>query len=829
MKIVASVQAKRSSSRGLVHYIAHSKIDAQKEPDNREIFNEYGNRLSVEKANDFLKRGISAKRPSNDELHHLVISLKTEDFERLGKDEKERHQSLKEITRHTMKRFENEIGADKLNWAAGIHRNTDNPHVHIAVQNEYFNKNLEKKVLNRIPKSLLPHYEKSETNERTFTPGLLIESATEKLNEIIKEKEKLSDLQKQKSEPQQKKNQKWQNQEKNTQKITESKHAIKNERDILARAILAKLYLNKTQENLASLEDHGDKRRFKIFDEITKKHRKMSLFDLERRAEKNANGQIKKQNLTDAKAKEELKKKLVETELQKNEHAVKRIKTILHNLIRKENRQLREWENEYKLVKPLAEKIRQNYRKENKKLPIPNLTPEDLEMLQATSLEKRDIRVAVYFEKVRKELSTERGTATRTDDEIAKLKAKQTLNLLKIKSQEKESKDFQTNKRAFPVEIKGKKHSLVEIDSLIEQKRSSEQKIVGKVSKILGKIGLIEPKTTLKQLEETKALIIEKLVEKSDSMEKNLADEKSLLDTLNEFYKNDTNPDKEKIPPKFSAFELAEVETLAFDLKLLDVYRENWEHQKRLIENGQNEHDSPKESKEKTIAGRAIAREVLNEIEATRAKEEFAQFKKHKDFQKFEVTDGKTGESKFVSLSEVRFDSSGSLFDQTLEYFLENREKRRTRNALEKIVKERSAELKDNVKAANNMLQVSRDIAGDFRTKSFFGGTRYHYPPIFTPKELINIELRIIQTEVKSETKSLQKILNLTDASQAKNLPAILQSFESKKENAKSVEIHSPDEQKSAVQGKRDSVESQEKTSKMLENKTEILNQDRGR
>ncbi len=53
MKVIASVQAKRSSSRGLVHYIANSKIDAVKEPTQREIFNEYTNDLPVEKANDF--------------------------------------------------------------------------------------------------------------------------------------------------------------------------------------------------------------------------------------------------------------------------------------------------------------------------------------------------------------------------------------------------------------------------------------------------------------------------------------------------------------------------------------------------------------------------------------------------------------------------------------------------------------------------------------------------------------------------------------------------------------------------------------------------------
>lgn len=832
MKVVASIQAKKSSSRGLVHYIAHSKIDDSKEANGREIFNQYSDDLTVEKANNLLKKEVSVKRPANEELHHLVISIRAEGFERLGSDEKERQQSLKEITRQAIKRMETEISADRLDWAAGIHRNTDHPHVHIAIQKEYFDKNLEKKTLSKIPAALLPHYEKTETNEKTFKAGSLIESATEKLDEILLKKEKLRDANKQKS-PSQMIKQNSLNKENNLQKRAESNPEISNERDVLARAILARYYLTKSQENLAFLEDHGDKRRFKIFDKISQKHRKMSLFDLERRAEKNANRNTKKQNLTDTRGKEELKKKLVEAELQQNEHAVKRIKTILHNLIVKENRQLRERENEYKTVKPLAERIRQNYRKENKKLPAPNLTPEDLEILQAEAIEKKDFRVASYFEKVRKELSSERGTPTRTNDEIARLLAKQKLSDLKIKWQEKQLKEFQMQKRAFPVEMKGKKRTLAEIDSLIEKALKDERKIIGKVSKVLGKIGLIEPKRTIKQLAESKAIILEKLLERNDLMERNLTDEKSLRTALYECYKNDTNPEKENLPTKFSAGELAEVESLACSLKLEDVYRENWEQQKRLIESaeaqGQGKNNSPQEAKENFIAGRAIAREILCEIEVERAKEQLANFKKNRDYQRHEVTNSKTGKTKFVSLSQIGLNYRASLFEQSLEYFLETAEVRAARHQLEKIVEEKNSELKENVKSANNLLQVSREMAHDFKTKSFFGGTHYHHPPIFTPKELMTIELRIIQTTSKSEAKNLQKILDLTDTSQAKNLSEILQSFETKKENTKSVASISPDEQKKPVQIDKNESKSQEKVLKIQENKTEILNQDRGR
>jgi hypothetical protein len=559
----------------------------------------------------------------------------------------------------------------------------------------------------------------------------------------------------------------------------------------------------------------------------------MSLFDLERRAEKRANRSLNKQNITDVAKKDELKKNLVEGEFEKNAEGIKRIKTILHNLVVKENRKLRKHENEYQNIKPLAEKIRAGYKNENKKLPVPLLSSDELEMLQAGSLEKKDIRSANYFEKVRKELSNERGEPTRSNDEIAKLKGKKIFTDLKIGWQEKQLKDFNDHKQAFPVEIDGKKWTLVKVDSLLEKKEQDEKKIVGKVSKILSKIGLVEEKTSLKQLEEIKAVIGEKLSEKNDRMAGDLAGEKSIQATLDDFYKNDTNPEKENLQAKFTTTELAEVESFAFDLKLAEVYRENWEQQKQLIEHAQGfvkkENDSISESKQNVIAGRSLAREILSEIEVARCKEELADFKKNKDFQKFEVTDRKSGEAKLVLLSEVRFDSRGSLFDQTLEYFLENREKRRTRHALEKIVKEKGRLLKENLNSAKDLLKVTAEFAADYKTKSFFGGTRYLNQPIFTPKELITIELRINQTENKSEAGKLQKILDSVDHSKAKNLLAILESFSVEKESAKSIEKGSVNEQKLPVKIDKNEIKSEEKNIEILESKIEIINQERGR
>jgi hypothetical protein len=794
MRIVVSVQAKKASSRGLVHYVAHSKIDAAREPNTREIFNSYADSITVEKANLFLKSSApagGAARPSNEDLHHLVISLRAEDYDRLGADEKERQESLKKITRETMKQLEKSVGADKLNWAAGIHRNTDNPHIHVAVQKEYFDQNFEKKSFDKIPARCLPHYEKSE-NEKRLAPGSLIESATEKLGAIISEKEKKQTRARENSGEGARENQSAEKTKQNEPNRSDSaalskpkpRTEIENERDVLARALLAKFHLEKTQENLESLENQGHLRRFKITDAITGQKRRMSLYDLERRAEKEANRQIKKLSIADAAKKDELRKKLVGAELQQNSDSTKRIRTILHNLIVKENQELRRREKEYEKLKPAAEKIRQDCRRENKKLPVPNLSPDELEMLQARSLEKKDIRAAGYYEKVRLELARERGTPTRSDEEIRRLKALRILAELKTQCQEKQLKDLGDRKRTIPVEIGGEKWSLARADALIEKRQTDERKIVGKIGKVLDKIGLIEQKTGGAKLVEIKNEIAAMLSEKAEHLANELQLEKNVSKLLNEFYKNDTNPEKETLKPKFSAAELAEVESLAFELKNAEIYRENWQQQKEFIERAgaggdklKNSAEAHPESKQNTIAARAVAREIMCEAEVARAKEELALFQKNKNFQKFEVVNEKTNEAKFVCLKEVEFDSRGSLLDQTLEYFIENRDKRRTRHRIEKQVKEKTIELKENLKAAQSLFKVASAETIDYKQKSFFGTVKYLHAPVFTPKELITLEIRIKQTENKSEAANLQKILASTDYSKAENLSAILGRF----------------------------------------------------
>lgn len=185
MKVVVSVKPQTQSSRGLVHYIAHSKIDTARESSGRELFNDRTDSMNVQEANLLLKVGVSSHRPQNSDLLHLIVSVRPEDYRNLGTDEKERIGSLKAISREAMLGLGKITGIEPLDWAAAVHLNTDNPHVHIAISKQYISPQLDAyQRLNRIPKDALPHYELID-GKKTLIHGAMIDAAAKKMDSII--------------------------------------------------------------------------------------------------------------------------------------------------------------------------------------------------------------------------------------------------------------------------------------------------------------------------------------------------------------------------------------------------------------------------------------------------------------------------------------------------------------------------------------------------------------------------------------------------------------------------------------------------------------------
>jgi len=743
MRVVASVQAKRGSSRGLVHYIAHSKLGAEREPEaGRELFNAYADALSVGSANNLLKIGIAKGRPSNDELHHLVLSFRNDDYLALGANEKQRRRALKDVSRAAMTHLETGVGADRLSWAAAVHLNTENPHVHIAIQKQCFTKDIERMTLTKIPREALYHFEPRD-GEKTLVQGFLVEGATERMKALIAHEIVRAKDQKRGQERESSGSHSVREMELNPN--TGSAAPPTNERNILRLGILAEYELRSIETKIDFLLDHGDKMRFMVSDPVSGQRTRLSLWEIGQR------------------------------ETDRNCAPERQIKAILHKMLAKEEAAMIQLQGETADEIRAAEQIRSQYRKEGRKLPVPSLTKEELDKLQEQCLEISDIRRFSYLERIRTELERSDEIDPRKKDDLRSILAQKTISELRSLAYEKKHAEFGDRGYYRPVDLGDRSVSLAQLD---REKKASEISVFSIFEKLRNTTASLSKKANNStRTNETKNLrneIVNRLNEQLASTLKDQKVEQNKAQVLAKVL--DNNSENRQIDASYSPEQLAEIETLSVRLKLITEYEKNWNDQRSLIESAGSdcpayrrlEKTDPTadfaEHKNRIIAGRVLAREIVAKVEFDKAKADLKTFQDAKKFLKFAVSDKKTGSVAHLSLHDVDLPSRGSLLDRTVDELFEGRQHRTLRRTVGSLVRDKELRLRDDVTAAKSIMTSAARDAVEFKSFFLFGlRSETAHQPIFTSAEIETLELRAANTRNSKEAERLRAILEPTD------------------------------------------------------------------
>jgi hypothetical protein len=777
MRIVASVQAKRGSSRGLVHYIAHSKLDVEREPaTGRELFNAFADGLSVGSANNSLKIGIAKGRPSNDELHHLVLSFRTDDYRALGANEKQSRRALKDISRAAMKRLETALAADRLSWAAAVHLNTENPHVHIAIQKQYFTKDIERIALTKIPREALPHFEPRDA-EKALVPGFLVEAATQRMealiaHEIARAKDQIEAKRREDSKVHSGKGV-------TSIPIEGSPIRIAAERDALAKRILAEYELRSIGMRIDSLLDHGDKMRFTVNDPGSGRRRRLSLQDIEHRR----TGQ----------------------EADQHRAPERQIKTILHKMLAKEEAAKIQLQSETANAIREAERIRAEYRKSGRKLPVPSLTKADLGKLQQQCFDASDIRGFSYLERTRTELERSGEIEPRSESDLRSIIAQK--NISELRSRLYEEKHAEHSERGYylHVNLGDRSISLAQLDRERKERESSAFSIISRLKNTGARLSKkANPSTRTDEADNLRIDIVKKLNEELASIRKEAKAEQNKAHMLENILNR--RPDSHRIDASYSPEQLAEIEKVSVRLKLKAVYERNWSDQRILIESAGSDCAAYRrllkanptadlgEHKNRIIAGRAVAREIVAGVEFDKAKEDLKIFQEAKRFQKLAVADKKTGSVTYLSLHDVDLPQRGSLLDRAVEELFEGREHRALRRTVSSLVKDKEQKLKDEVTAAREIIVSAARIATEFKEFYFFGlKSEAAHQPIFTSAEIATLESRAANTCNPKEAGRLRTFLESAADQPSQSLTNLLRDFESPKNMVSEVkEIDSP-------------------------------------
>ena len=179
MRVYVGVQpTPQGGSSSLGSYIAKSKIDREREEltdaGARPLFSAHKDNLTVKEADQILNP--TNKQLEKEELIHVVISPEPGSLDRAGDEPSQRHKTIREAIRTTVRAMERVLKVKNLLWIAGLHENTKTPHVHVAVSRWALDAATEKlRYIKHLPKTLLPHNTEDAGGERKFLAGKIAE------------------------------------------------------------------------------------------------------------------------------------------------------------------------------------------------------------------------------------------------------------------------------------------------------------------------------------------------------------------------------------------------------------------------------------------------------------------------------------------------------------------------------------------------------------------------------------------------------------------------------------------------------------------------------
>jgi hypothetical protein len=461
MRVIVAVKGQPggSATSRVTRYVAERDRHAEREGKQpRALFSELGDRLSYRKADQALT-GVWA--PTKDELLHLAVSFHEEDFNALGNDESGRQQQLKEVAREAMAEMTEALGARKLIWVAGIHRNTAHPHLHVIIHRDYLDRKTgQVKRLDRLPKEFLPGRENDPNGQGQIKPGRISQGFERSLDRRIERARQAAppneDREQKQAAPQ----------------MLERRAEDRRDRLILGRAVVAADKLEELKERLDGHRKYGELRRYEVTDERGRS-RMLSVTDVRRRAEARAD-EVLRQSQNDKgretfkpEDRREARQVLVGREMGRHAVIIEKIEQARSLALSRTEARLRKAERLADSLIPAAAEIESKHQAVGIETPTPIISRADLSRMQERAIATGKVEKVRELETIRRALAAESNAPTRTPQEAGRLSARMLLAKSELALAEERAARFDEVKHQWrwPVgDQDARKYSLAEVE-----------------------------------------------------------------------------------------------------------------------------------------------------------------------------------------------------------------------------------------------------------------------------------------------------------------------------------------------------------------------------
>jgi len=751
-------------------YIAEREKDPTREGTGpRPLFSEDRDGLTYRKADRILDP--VEGQPQKDDLMHLSVSFQEEDFEKLGKDEKERQAGLRRVIREGMKGLAEELNVEGLTWVAGIHRNSQNPHAHIVLRNHAIERGaIREKPLGRIRTSLLPHRQIVDGKE-VIVPGKIgdrflaaLDRQQDRYLERNQDRTRARDAWDELSQGMQTKSSGQKpiaspENESRDDKLTRqfkswrnaSSHQTLDHRSVAASwregAVLWEkdhadygIALGKHLEfslRLAFAEvwheravKHGDTFRFNVVDQTTNDDRKISELDVHRRASARA----QRTNAPDRAAIEQA----FEADLSQH-------RETLDQLLEAREAKIAALGKDVGSLRGTVGKVEQVLMQRNdtpsEKRLIPILSRQTLSELQETAVKLNLTDRVDELEKLRVALARECKAPTRTDDEAAMLAAQVNITRADLMARNERLEKFESSVHLTPYEVHGERWSLAALDKQISRRREDSKFVPDRAMRLdlrsLTRFNY-SPAEREKAGNEVEHLtfirgeVVRQINQRREplAIARDLARDMSeiLEDAYDREHRTREGAGKETPEPKYEPYQMRALEASAETLRDSELMREVDAWEKTTFKN----------DRESSWEGRAVAREIMAEIGVQETKERLQHFLESKRVASLNLSDHRTG-----TLREVE---ARTLTDY-LARAIESTQQRDHRHSINLAAREHHGRLVSDFEKAKDYYATARELASEAHGSE----------PQFTDKEKINLE---IYAELQNDEMSRHQLLS---------------------------------------------------------------------
>jgi hypothetical protein len=521
------------------------------------------------------------------------------------------------------------------------------------------------------------------------------------------------------------------------QEIEKSRsNELMNDRFAMGNAIVAEARYECARLDYETARDYGETFRFRIRDESLKANRRISAFDVERRADARGVRAAGERGAERAEDRRGIRQEVSALDLANHSETLREHGAIHSKLVNKLEVEAERSASERLLAEERAQEVTRKYQERGEQTPAPFINRKTLTETQEQTIRRRLTGHTESLEQIRVAQSREFNRPARTETETARLRAQLFVAQTELQVREERVSRFDRTRHLRQWDIRGETWSLADVDRRIER-LSDEAQIFGRYHLHLASSDRKSAKDEIERLAAIREEIVTRTAEQRSELRDKAGEAGRLVEILSQAHERESERRAQSgrwMPePKFTRDEFERIEDNAATTRDTAMLMRLHE-----FEGHSNNYADPREriSPERLLA-RALGRETMAEVFLHESAERLANFHDRKEVRPLliETPDGRLVTHTFKD-TEPR-----SILERIARPLIEAPAEREMREAVQTALQHQRTQLAGDLEKSRAYFEAAREMADSLSIGRNQGSHMSLPAPEFSPKEEMNIEI----------------------------------------------------------------------------------------